>query len=282
MSEFTRFEVVDNIGIMTLCRAPVNAMNVEIKEDMCELFESVNDGRVDIRCIIICSDQKGFCGGADTKEWYHPDAARRARNAPLINRMQNAIYRCNVPVICAVNGFCVGLGFAVASVSDVIIAEKNSWFSFPEINVGTVGGPAWLTRIMCDKMARYYLLTGERIPAEEMYRLGVVFKVVKREELMDEAMVIARKFTAKYPPALWAIKTLMNETEAEVQDAIDTTARMRKLGNRTFMGDDPNKKEMTMAFNEKRKPVYTMDGLKYQQDKIKNYRAEHVHFELEI
>ena len=39
---------------------------------------------------------------------------------------------------------------------------------------------------------------------------------------------------------------------------------------------------MTMAFNEKRKPVYSMDGLKYQQDKIKNYRAEHVHFELEI
>ena len=280
MSDCTRFEVIDNIGIVTMCRPPVNAVNEEIKRDMIEIFESVNNGRVDVHCIIINSDQRGFCGGADTKEWYDPD--RRARVAPLINRMQDAIYRCNVPVICAVNGFCVGLGFAVASVSDVIIAEKDAWFSFPEINVGTVGGPAWLTRIMSEKMARYYLLTGEKISAEEMYRLGVVFKVVKREELMDEAMVIARKFTAKYPPALWAIKTLMNETEAEVQDAIDTTARMRRLGNRTFMGDDPNKKEMTMAFNEKRKPVFTTDGLKYQQDKIKNYRAEHVHFELEI
>jgi enoyl-CoA hydratase len=280
MSEFTRFEVVDNIGIVTLCRPPVNAMNVEIKEDMCELFESVNDGRVDIHCIIICSDQKGFCGGSDTKEWYHPDAARRARNAPLINRMQNAIYRCNVPVICAVNGFCVGLGFAIASVSDVIIAEKNAWFSFPEINVGTVGGPAWLTRIMSEKMARYYLLTGEKISADEMYRLGVVFKVVEKADLMDEAMAIARKFTAKYPPALWAIKTLMNETEAEVQDLIEITARMRMLGNRKLLSDDPNKKEMTMAFNEKRKPVYDMGGLAVQQQKIKAYRDEHPHFEL--
>ena len=99
---------------------------------------------------------------------------------------------------------------------------------------------------------------------------------------MDEAMVIARKFTAKYPPALWAIKTLMNETEAEVQDLLEITNRMRKLGNRQLMANDPNKKEMTMAFNEKRKPVYDMGGLAAQQQKIKAYREEHPHFELEI
>ena len=282
MSEFTRFEVVDNIGIVTLCRPPVNAVCQEIKQDMIEIFESVNNSRVDIHCIIINSDQRGFCGGADTKEWYHPDPVRRANGAPLINRMQDAIYRCNVPVICAVHGFCVGMGFAIASVCDVIIASEDAYFSFPEINVGTVGGPAWLTRIMGEKMARYYLLTGEKIPAEEMYRLGCVFKVVKREELMDEAMTIARKFTAKYPPALWAIKTLMNETEAEVQDLLEITNRMRKLGNRQLMANDPNKKEMTMAFNEKRKPVYDMGGLAAQQQKIKAYREEHPHFELEI
>ena len=282
MSEFTRFEVVDNIGIVTLCRPPVNAVCQEIKQDMIEIFESVNNGRVDVHCIIINSDQRGFCGGADTKEWYHPDPVRRANGAPLINRMQDAIYRCNVPVIAAVNGFCFGMGFGIVSICDVVIAEKDAKFAFPEINVGSVGGPLWLTRIMSEKMARYYLLTGENIPAEEMYRLGVVFKVVEKEDLMDEAMAIARKFTAKYPPALWAIKTLMNETEAEVQDLLEITNRMRKLGNRNFMANDPNKKEMTMAFNEKRKPVFTSDGLKYQQDKIKAYRAEHVHFELEI
>jgi len=99
---------------------------------------------------------------------------------------------------------------------------------------------------------------------------------------MDEAMAIARKFAAKYPPALWAIKTLMNETEAEVQDLLEITNRMRKLGNRNFMANDPNKKEMTMAFNEKRKPVYDMGGLVAQQQKIKAYREEHPHFELEI
>ena len=282
MGECTRFEVVDNIGIVTLCRPPVNAVGDVMKKELIEIFESVNNDRVDVHCIIINSDQRGFCGGADTKEFYHPDEALRARNVPLINRMQNAIYRCNVPVIAAVNGFCFGMGFGIISICDVVIAEKNAVFAFPEINVGSVGGPLWLTRIMSEKMARYYLLTGENIPADEMYRLGVVYKVVEKEELMDEAMTIAKKFTAKYPPALWAIKTLMNETEAEVQDLLEITNRMRKLGNRQLMANDPNKKEMTMAFNEKRKPVYDMGGLAAQQQKIKAYREEHPHFELEI
>ena len=58
----------------------------------------------------------------------------------------------------------------------------------------------------------------------------------------------------------------------QVQDAIEITARMRRLGNRTFMGDDPNKKEMTMAFNEHRKPVYDFGMMEIQQKKIKDYR----------
>ena len=272
MSDCTRFEVIDNIGIMTLCRPPVNAVNEQIKLDMIELFESVNDGRIDVHAIILCSDQKGFCGGADTKEWYGPDMGVRERSTPLINRMQNAIYRCNVPVIAAVNTFAIGMGFGIVSLCDVILCDKDAWFMFPEINVGSVGAPTWLTRIMPEKMARYYLMTGEKIPAEEMYRLGCVLKVVEKEALMDEAMAVARKLTAKYPPALWAVKTIMNQCECEVQDAISITTRTRDFGNKTILGDDPNKKEMTMAFNEHRKPVYDLGMLEIQQKKIKDYR----------
>jgi len=192
MSDCTRFEVIDNIGIMTLCRPPVNAVNEQIKLDLIELFESVNDGRIDVHAIILCSDQKGFCGGADTKEWYGPDMGVRERSTPLINRMQNAIYRCNVPVIAAVNTFAIGMGFGIVSLCDVILCDKDAWFMFPEINVGSVGAPTWLTRIMPEKMARYYLMTGEKIPAEEMYRLGCVLKVVEKDNLLDEAMEVAR------------------------------------------------------------------------------------------
>ncbi len=272
MSDCTRFEIVDHIGILTLCRPPVNAVNEQIKLDCIEVFESVNDGRIDIHAIILRSDQKGFCGGADTKEWMSPDVELRKRGPILINRMQEAMYRCNVPVIAAVNGFAIGMGFAMASLADVIIAEKDAWFMFPEVNVGTVGGPAWLTRIMPEKIARYYLMTGERIPAEEMYRLGCVFKICEKEDLLDEAMKIARKFTAKYPPTLWTIKTMMNKTEREVQDIIDVTGRMREFGNITILGTDTNKREMTKAFNEHRQPVYDLSQMEAAQQKLKEYR----------
>jgi enoyl-CoA hydratase/carnithine racemase len=115
-------------------------------------------------------------------------------------------------------------------------------------------------------------MTGEKIPAEEMYRLGCVLKVVEKDALLDEAMEVARKFTAKYPPALWAVKTIMNQCECEVQDAISITTRTRDFGNKTILGDDPNKKEMTMAFNEHRKPVYDFGMMEIQQKKIKDYR----------
>jgi enoyl-CoA hydratase len=269
MGNCTKFEVVDNIGILTFTRPPVNAVNQEIRLTLTELFESVTKSRTDIYAIVLCSDQKGFCGGADTKEWY-TEAGKNS--AAEINRMQDAIFKCNVPVIAAVNGFCVGMGFGIASLCDVIVAEKDAWFQFPEVNVGTVGGPAWLTRIMPEKMSRYYLLTGERIPAAEMYRLGIVYKLVEKEELFDTAMTIARKLTAKYPPTLWAIKTMMNLTEREAQDVIDVTGRMRALGNREVLGDDPNKREMTKAFNEHRQPVYDMQYLERAQERLKQYK----------
>ena len=271
MSEFTRFEVVDNIGILTLCRPPVNAVNEEMKLDIIELLESLNDGRIDVYALIIRSElEKGFCGGSDTKEWYVPEKA--ANVAPLIDRMQEAIFKCNVPIISAVNGWCIGLGFAMVSLTDVIIAEEGSWFMFPEVNVGTVGGPMWLTRIMQEKAARYYLMTGEKIPAEEMYRLGIVLKVTEKGQLMEEAMNVARKLAAKYPPTLWAIKTIINKTELEVQDVIEVTRTMRKYGNTTLLGGDPNKREMTVAFNEHRKPVYVLAYLEKAQKTIKETR----------
>ena len=89
---------------------------------------------------------------------------------------------------------------------------------------------------------------------------------------MDEALNVARKLTAKYPPTLWAIKAIMNKTELEVQDVIEVTKKMREYGNKQLLGDDPNKREMTAAFNEHRKPVYDLQYLERAQKRIKESR----------
>lgn len=274
MSEYTRFEVKDHIGILTLSRPPVNAVCADMKAECLEILEAVSLTRTDIWAIIICSDQKGFCGGDDTKEWIGRTPEQRARAARLLSDLYKALYCCNVPLIAAVNGFCVGLGMGIVSLCDVIIAEKDAWFQMPEVNVGTVGAPSFLTRFLPEKMARYYALTGERIPAQEMHRLGGVLKIVEKEALLDAALEVAKKLAAKYPPTVWTIKTMMNLTEREHSDLLDISSRMRTLGNVRILANDPNKKEMTQAFNEHRKPVYDMAYLKRAQERIQEIRKE--------
>ena len=132
MSEYTRFEVRDHVGILTLSRPPVNAVCADMKAELLEVLEAVSSTRTDVWAVVLCSDQRGFCGGDDTKQWAGrtPEERERARN--LLNDLYKALYHCNVPLVAAVNGFCVGLGMGIISLCDVVIAEKDAWFQMPD------------------------------------------------------------------------------------------------------------------------------------------------------
>ena len=164
MGEFVKFEVQDHIGIVTIHRPPVNAVCESIRLDLIEIFEGLNK-RIDVYCVILRTIGPGFSGGHDLAESSGKNAYKYSIPR-TINHSCDAIYRCRVPVIAAVHGYVIGMGLAYASICDMIVASDDASFKFPEINVGTVGGPAWLTRIMSEKMARYYLLTGEKISAD--------------------------------------------------------------------------------------------------------------------
>ena len=257
MSELYDFKVEDHIGILTLKHPPVNSFVEEMRVGISEIFEDLNN-RVDVYCVIINAEGKGFSGGQDLNEMLY----QRKMNiniAVTVSRITEAVYNCRVPIIAAVHGYVVGLGFAVASLCDIIIASEDAYFSFPEINVGTVGGPFWFKRIVPDKRARYYFYTAKKVPVEEMYRFGAVLKITKREELMDEAMAIAKEICTSYPPSVWATKQVIIEGEKEVQDVVDVSDRMRYRGNRELLAGDPNKGEMIKAKLEHRKPNYNLD-----------------------
>lgn len=258
------FKVEDNIGIITIHRPPVNAWNEKIRVGLSEIFESLNK-RTDVYVVILRADGKGFSGGTDVVEFRNPDPEFRKRIPLTVSRVTNAAYNCRVPIISVIQGYAIGLGFAVASVSDITICSDDSYFQFPEINVGTVGGPFWLKRIIPDSVARYYFYTGKKISVEEMYRFGAVLRVVPREKLMDTAMEIAHEITEKYPAAIWATKQVIIEGEKEAQDIIDISDRMRHRGNNELLAGDPNKGEMSKAFLEHRKPVYDLSFLNKEE-----------------
>ena len=259
---YVTFTVEDNIGVVTLNRPPVNAICEEIRLDLIEIFESLNN-RTDVYCVILRAEGKGFTGGHDLKEG-RANPEIKARTKETISRSTQAIYNCRVPIIAAVHGFVIGMGLAYSSLCDIIIASEDAQMCFPEVKVGTVGGPFWFKRIVPDKVARYHFYTGKPISAKEMEKYGAVLKVVPKEELFAAALEVAKEIAAMYPPSVWASKMVITEGEKEVQDVVDVSDRMRHRGNNEILGADPNRSEMVRAQLEHRKPVY---DLSYFQNK---------------
>jgi len=256
---YIKYDIKDHIAVVTLDRPPVNAFCETMRVELAEFFESLNK-RTDIYCVILRAEGKGFSGGHDLNESKaratDPTMGRRIQET--ISRATKAVYNCRVPVISAVHGYVVGMGFAFATISDIIVASDDARFMFPEVKVGTVGGPFWFKRVVPDKIARYHFYTGNPISAQDMVKYGAVLKVVPKEELLDCAMGIAKEIAEMYPPSVWASKMVITEGEKEVQDVVDISDRMRHRGNEELLGGDPNKQEMRLALLEHRKPVYDL------------------------
>ena len=219
--------------------------------------------RTDVYCAILRAENRCFSAGHDLKEaGQRNDPEFTKRVNPTINASFDALYRCRVPVVAAVHGHVIGMGFAYASLCDVVVASEDASFNFPEISVGTVGGPFWLKRVVPDKVARYHFYTAKPFTAEEMERWGFIQKIVPKEQLFDAAMEIAKEIAKNYPPALWATKMVITEGELEQYDVVDLSARMRERGNTDLLGSDPNRRELGRAKLECRAPVFDMSYIK--------------------
>ena len=186
--QYIKVEVSDYVATVVMDRPPVNAQNAQFRMEMMEVFDAFND-RDDVRVAILTGAGKVFSAGADIKEriglvkepgdyWRHNRAARE---------YTNCIRECAKPVIAAVNGAALGAGFGLMAACDIMMASDNAVFGMPEIDVGLAGGTAMLSNSLVGKSrGRRIVFTGDRIPAQEMYRLGVIECCVPREALMDE------------------------------------------------------------------------------------------------
>jgi enoyl-CoA hydratase len=96
---------------------------------------------------------------------------------------------------------------------DIMMASDNAVFGMPEIDVGLAGGAAMLTHLVGKSRGRRIIFTGDRIPAQELYRTGVIEWCGPREALMDEAMKLARTIASKSPLAMRLAKKAYNVCE---------------------------------------------------------------------
>jgi enoyl-CoA hydratase len=251
--EFIKLDVADYVATVTLNRPPVNALGRAIRQELLECFDALHD-RVDVRAIVLTATGKIFCAGADIKERTQltGEPGEYGKLNRLVREVFYSIMECSKPVVAAVNGAALGAGFAMTLCCDILLAADDAVFAMPEVDVGLAGGVKFLQRHLTPSKARRLLLTGQRVPAAELYRLGVLEACVPGDVLMPAAMEIARDIAAKSPLAIQMLKQSFNTVEnLTLRDGYRIEQNMTVELSRS---DDA--KEAKQAFVEKRKPVF--------------------------
>ncbi len=245
--------IEDGVAVITLNRPPVNAQNAEMRSDLIECFDTLSD-TPEVACIVLTGQGKVFSAGADIRE--RPNMAgipgAYGRHNRLTRECTNAMLECSKPIVAAINGAALGAGFGLVLGSDIWVASENAYVSMPEINVGLAGGATFLQKHFSQSRARRMFFTGMQVPAQELYRLGLVEACLPPEELMPYAMEIAREIASKSPIAM----RLAKEAARMTLHMPTREAYRYEQGNTVALSKTEDAKEAQQAFLEKRKPVY--------------------------
>jgi len=187
---------------------PVNALNVA---GWFSLADLVRGAGVDpeVRAVVLRAEGKGFCAGVDIKELQADPDAIVGVNRGCYEAFA-AVYECEVPVIAAVHGFCLGGGIGLAGNADVIVASDDATFGLPEVDRGALGAATHLARLVPQQRMRAMVYTGERATAQELHGYGSVYKVVERARLRDEATALAAAIAEKSPTIIRRAKESLN------------------------------------------------------------------------
>jgi enoyl-CoA hydratase/carnithine racemase len=177
----------------------------------------------ELRAVVIASDRpRAFVGGADMREMAvlgNPAAARAFIST--LHAMCESIRELPVPSVCAISSWCLGVGLELAAACDLRIAADDAHFAMPEVKLGipSVIHAALLSRLIGEGRARWLMLTGETIGAEQAERWGLVNRVVARASFEAEVQTLARQLAATSPSAMRAQKRVFLTGEAPHLDA---------------------------------------------------------------
>jgi enoyl-CoA hydratase len=255
MNDLTQldFDQEGFIVTLTLNSPPVNALTRTLNDELTLALDRISE-MDDVRVVVLTGAGKVFCAGADLKGRASVikgpgDLLAHSRRT---RECFHAIRECAKPVICAVNGAALGAGLAMVSSSDVLIASEKATFALPEVDVGLLGGGRHAMRLFSHSRLRRMMLTGMRVPAAEMYRLGIIEECTAHEDLMPKALEIAATIAAKSPVSTRMGKHTLNVIEEmSLRDGYryeqDMTAQISKT---------EDAKEAQRAFAEKRAPVF--------------------------
>ncbi|MGR3811975.1 enoyl-CoA hydratase-related protein [Jiulongibacter sp. NS-SX5] len=249
------FEKIDeNIALVTLNRPEAyNSINDEVTQRMEEIVDQV-EADSSIRVVILTgAGEKAFCTGADLK-------IISAGKGNLLQSKKNGfggfVYaQKTTPWIAAVNGYALAGGMEFCLSCDLIVASDSAKFGLPEVSRGLIAGAGGLFRlpkVLPKNVANELIMTAGQLNAERAFQLGLVNRITSENKLLDEAKTMANAIAQNSPNAIKESLMFMRETEGKTEDEIIPISD--QLFRDIQLTDDA--KEGTLAFVEKRKPVW--------------------------
>ena len=189
---------------------PVNALTVAEWFEVADLVTAAGRDTA-TRAVVLRAEGRGFNAGVDIKEMQNTEGfdALIGANKGCFAAFA-AVYDCPVPVITAVNGFCVGGGIGLAGNSDIIVAADDAFFGLPEVDRGALGAATHLARLVPQHKMRQMVYTSANATAQELQAWGSVHAVVPQAELRDAAFEVAASIAAKSPTVIRAAKESLN------------------------------------------------------------------------
>ena len=234
-----------------------NALNTQMLTEVVDLLASLYVDPADVRCIILTgAGERIFCAGGDLKERKGMSDEAWRRQHALTEQMMRHLLECPIPVIAAVNGAAYGGGCELVVAVDFAYAADTARFALTEVTLGIhpgAGGTQNLARACGVRRAKEITLTGLPFSAHEALAWGVVNQVCPADQLMDQVMKTAQRIASNAPIAVQqAKKSVSMSTQLDIASGyrFELESYYRTIPTQDRL-------EGVLAFNEKRKPVFT-------------------------
>ena len=266
MTGFISYDKRDRIAILTMNR-PDSRNAIGTHQDCSDFVDALQVAQCDaaVSCVILTGSGSVFSAGGDLRSiqqrngigpLQEPPDSTRANYRRGIQRVTEALWSCEVPMIAAINGHALGLGLDIACLCDIRIAVKSAKFASSFIKLGIVPGDggAWiLPRAVSLTIAAEMIFTGDSIDADTALGIGLISRAVQANELMENTLALARKIVVNPPRALRLSKRLLREGQQQrLSDVLELSAAFQALAHETA-----DHAEALSAFFEKRSPTFT-------------------------
>lgn len=249
------FETINSVAKITFNRPDkFNSFTETMHKELIDILKEI-DRNHQIRCVVITGAGRAFHAGQDLDEVMGTQVDfgefLRKRYHPLIEQLQ----KMEKPIIAAVNGVAAGAGMSLALACDIRLVSEKSTFVNAFINIGLIpdsGGCYFLPRIVGIGKALELAMTGERISAEEAFRLGLANQMYAVEDFEKEVMNYAERMANLPTKGIGLIKRVMREgLTMGLEETLEHEAHAQEIA-----GSSQDHQEGLQAFMEKRKPIF--------------------------